>query len=80
MNASRLAKLAVACTLALGFATVTPTYAQTTEGTAPQAQNQADDDSDYGWIGLLGLIGLAGLMGRKRDSHHYDTRGATPTR
>ncbi|QQE76680.1 WGxxGxxG-CTERM domain-containing protein [Brevibacillus composti] len=27
----------------------------------------ADNDTDWGWIGLLGLAGLAGLMGRNRN-------------
>ena len=82
MNASKATKFAGACALALGCAAITPTYAQTegTTGNAPQYEAQADD-TDFGWIGLLGLIGLAGLMGRKRDTHHYDTtRGTTTTR
>ena len=29
--------------------------------------NAADNDTDWGWLGLLGLIGLAGMMGRGRD-------------
>ncbi len=27
----------------------------------------AEDDVDWGWLGLLGLAGLAGLMGRNRE-------------
>jgi hypothetical protein len=27
----------------------------------------ADNDIDWGWLGLLGLIGLAGLRGRNRE-------------
>lgn len=79
MKSSKFAKYTGACALALSCAAITPSYAQTGE-TAPTYQNQADD-RDWGWIGLLGLIGLAGLMGRKRDTHHYDTnRGATTVR
>lgn len=26
----------------------------------------ADNNTDWGWIGLLGLVGLAGIMGRNR--------------
>jgi hypothetical protein len=29
--------------------------------------NAADNDMDWGWLGLLGLIGLAGLRGRNRE-------------
>jgi len=79
MNASRIAKFAGACALALGCAAVTPGYAQT-EGTTPRVETRSDD-ADYGWIGLFGLAGLLGLLGRKRDTHHYEPpRGATTTR
>ncbi|HBL12349.1 MAG TPA: hypothetical protein DD379_13255 [Cyanobacteria bacterium UBA11162] len=27
---------------------------------------EAEDDFDWGWLGLLGLAGLAGLAGKKR--------------
>lgn len=30
--------------------------------------NAADDDFNWGWLGLLGLIGLAGLRGRNRET------------
>lgn len=33
------------------------------------AENRADNDVDFGWIGLLGLIGLFGL--KRRDREHY---------
>jgi len=29
----------------------------------------ADNDMDWGWLGLLGLVGLAGLMGRNRNEN-----------
>ncbi|WP_052807153.1 WGxxGxxG family protein [Risungbinella massiliensis] len=32
--------------------------------TRTAANNAADNDMDFGWIGLLGLIGLAGLRRR----------------
>ncbi|MFC4779397.1 WGxxGxxG family protein [Paenibacillus sp. GCM10023252] len=32
-----------------------------------RAAAAADDDFDWGWLGLLGLIGLAGLKGRDRE-------------
>ncbi|HBY77614.1 MAG TPA: hypothetical protein DEG47_11595 [Cyanobacteria bacterium UBA11148] len=36
---------------------------------------EAEDDFDWGWLGLLGLAGLAGLAGRKRpDTVNYTTR------
>ncbi|HYE76243.1 MAG TPA: WGxxGxxG family protein [Blastocatellia bacterium] len=47
--------------------------AGTTQGGATY---RADDDRDWGWVGLLGLIGLAGLM-RRRDVH--DTHDARTT-
>jgi hypothetical protein len=78
MRTTKLANAIAACTLALGCAAVNPAHAQT-EGTTAQAQNQnAREDRDFGWIGLFGL---AGLMGRKRETHQFDTsRGATNVR
>ncbi|MDR0140197.1 WGxxGxxG family protein [Metabacillus idriensis] len=32
----------------------------------------ADDDTDFGWIGLLGLAGLLGL--RRKDRDHSNIR------
>lgn len=29
----------------------------------------ANNDTDWGWLGLLGLVGLAGLMGRNRSEN-----------
>lgn len=38
----------------------------------------ADDDTDYGWVGLLGLIGLAGLL--KKPRHDDNLRSNPPVR
>lgn len=32
------------------------------------AANTADNDMDWGWLGLLGLLGLAGLRNRNRET------------
>lgn len=32
-----------------------------------RANAAADNDFDWGWLGLLGLIGLAGMRGKNRD-------------
>jgi LPXTG-motif cell wall-anchored protein len=64
-----------ALAIAIGGTAALPTQAQDNPNTA-QMNQPADDDRDFGWIGLLGLIGLAGLMGRKRDNH-YDTAHRT---
>jgi hypothetical protein len=36
--------------------------------TVRAAATDADNDFDWGWLGLLGLIGLAGLRGRMRQT------------
>ena len=41
---------------------------RTVRGTMRAAANEANNDFDWGWLGLLGLIGLAGLRGRMRQS------------
>ena len=82
MKTRKFTNAIAACSLALGCAAINPVHAQTEGTTTPQYQNQnTGDDRDFGWIGLFGLIGLAGLMGRKRDTHQFDTnRGASNVR
>ncbi|WP_296973764.1 WGxxGxxG family protein [Thermobacillus sp. ZCTH02-B1] len=41
---------------------------RTVRGTVRAAATGADNDFDWGWLGLLGLIGLAGLRGRMRET------------
>jgi opacity protein-like surface antigen len=41
---------------------------RTVRGTVRAAATDADNDFDWGWLGLLGLIGLAGLRGRMRQT------------
>jgi len=41
---------------------------RTVRGTVRAAATGADNDFDWGWLGLLGLIGLAGLRGRNRQT------------
>lgn len=36
--------------------------------TVRAAATDADNDFDWGWLGLLGLIGLAGMRGRMRQT------------
>ena len=60
--------------LTLAQTTTTPggTTTEDTTTTTPQTgagTYAAEDDMDWGWLGLLGLGGLAGLMGRKREHH-----------
>ena len=68
-----------ALAIAIGGTTALPTQAQDAPNTA-QMNERADDDRDFGWIGLFGLIGLAGLMGRKRDQHYDTTHRTTAAR
>jgi MYXO-CTERM domain-containing protein len=42
--------------------------------TSAMEQRRADDDRDWGWLGLLGLVGLAGL---RRKRHDHDVRRDT---
>ena len=42
------------------------------------AENRANTDVDFGWIGLLGLIGLFGLKRRDRE-HHISERDRVAT-
>ena len=67
-------KYALVLAAALTCGAVSPSFSQT-GGTPPQTTQRADNDRDWGWIGLLGLVGLAGLMGRKRDT--YDSTNRT---
>jgi LPXTG-motif cell wall-anchored protein len=60
----RLSLLAVVSLFAFG---ATPTVALADRVAQEETQQEEDDGTDYGWIGLLGLAGLAGLLGRKRD-------------
>ena len=41
---------------------------RTVRGTVRAAATDANNDFDWGWLGLLGLIGLAGLRGRMRQT------------
>jgi hypothetical protein len=41
---------------------------RTVRGTVRAVATDADNDFDWGWLGLLGLIGLAGLRGRTRET------------
>lgn len=41
---------------------------RTVRGTVRAAATGADNDFNWGWLGLLGLIGLAGLRGRTRET------------
>lgn len=68
-----------ALAIAIGGTAALPTQAQDNPNTAPMGQ-RADEDRDFGWIGLFGLIGLAGLMGRKRDSNYDTTHRPTTAR
>jgi hypothetical protein len=45
--------------------------AGTSGSTNGSTRSSADNDHDYGWIGLAGLLGLAGLM-RRNDNHNHD--------
>ena len=47
---------------------------------APYTQRDADDDFDYGWLGLIGLAGLIGLFRRGDHTHHDDVRPGMGTR
>ena len=70
---------ALAAALAVGSAGLA--IAQTT--TAPavdEATTEADDDSDWGWLGLLGLAGLAGLAGLRRRNEPVRTTSAGTVR
>lgn len=84
MRSSKLTKIVATTIFGLSIATVYPasiTLAQTTTTpggtttedtttTQPQtATYAAEDDMDWGWLGLLGLTGLAGLLGRKKEHH-----------
>jgi LPXTG-motif cell wall-anchored protein len=80
MQRKKLSKYAATLALALGCSAVTPAMAQDPNTAAPPTTQRADDDSDFGWIGLLGLIGLAGLMGRKRDTDYGATHRTTAPR
>ncbi|HET7844382.1 MAG TPA: WGxxGxxG family protein [Xanthomonadales bacterium] len=70
----KLTRYALLAFLAIGLTTGGLALAQV--GSAnDDTTTRADDDRDYGWVGLLGLIGLAGLARRK--DHHHDTRTTT---
>ncbi len=62
-----------ALTLSLSILPGLSASAQTsaTPGAADTAYTEADDNFDWGWLGLLGLIGLAGLAGKKREPERY---------
>jgi MYXO-CTERM domain-containing protein len=74
---TRSRPLALAGLLALLAASSVPAFAQdNTQQPAPaptatEADNDADDGFDMGWLGLLGLAGLAGL---RRNRHDADVR------
>ena len=75
----RLSLLAIVSLFAFG---ATPTVAMADRVAQEETQQEEDDGTDYGWIGLLGLAGLAGLLGRKRDDRdrvvrHDDTAAST---
>lgn len=64
--------LALVLTVSMGASAFAETGGASNTG-ANQGYNNmyrttaADNDTDWGWIGLLGLAGLAGLMGRNRN-------------
>ena len=76
-----------ACVLGLAVMCAMPAAAQTTpsgtststSGTPSTTIRQADNDRDWGWIGLLGLAGLAGFF-RKNDRHDVSRPMSTSTR
>jgi hypothetical protein len=46
-----------------------PTVDQPIDAPVPDAEDfqEADDNFDWGWLGLLGLLGLAGLANKRND-------------
>ena len=78
MNKPLIGTLAAAA-IAIGGTAAFPTVAQDNTN-ATTAEQRADNDRDFGWIGLLGLVGLAGLMGRKRDNQFDTTHRTTAAR
>lgn len=59
------------------LATAIPASAQVNDVVDEPARPvaDADDEFDWGWLGLVGLLGLAGLMrrGREHRGAHYET-------
>jgi MYXO-CTERM domain-containing protein len=41
--------------------------------TRQAADTRADDDFDWGWVGLLGLLGLAGLRRHEEPKTYRET-------
>ncbi len=73
MDRKYLCMAVLAAALLIGSAGLTG--AQTTTAPAVDgATTEADDDSDWGWLGLLGLAGLAGLY-RRREPVRTTTAG-----
>lgn len=74
----KLAMLGLVLLLGLGLSV--NVYAQADPGTAGTTYEteRADNDTDWGWLGLLGLAGLMGLK-RREPVVHRDTRPATST-
>jgi LPXTG-motif cell wall-anchored protein len=68
------------CTLILAVSLTVatlPALSQETQPAAPTATDaDADEDFDWGFLGLIGLVGLAGLLGRRRRD---DTVGTSRT-
>jgi MYXO-CTERM domain-containing protein len=67
-----LRKLVAGAMLIGVLATPTWAVAQVDSPTTADAARDADDDMDWGWLGLFGLLGLLGL--RRRD--HVDVTTA----
>jgi hypothetical protein len=69
---------------ALAIVTAAPVvHAQATDpaARAPVTDTtRADDDGNWGWIGLIGLIGLAGLMRGNREHSAAMRTSTTPAR
>ncbi len=80
---TRLRPLALAGTLAFLAVSSVPAFAQdntqqpTGAPAAVEADNDADDGFDMGWLGLLGL---AGLLGMRKNRHDNDVRTTTMNR
>ncbi|MBE9167492.1 WGxxGxxG-CTERM domain-containing protein [Pleurocapsales cyanobacterium LEGE 06147] len=88
MKFSTVTKTMWASAIALGVATLPFNLPASAQQPAPGQPNvietEAEDDFDWGWLGLLGLIGLAGLAGRSKDrdrtSYREPNVGTTTTR